>query len=91
MYIKLQNLLFICRSDSVKEMYVQKEELDTMVISLEQKLNTFEKVEKGKVPDPPEVAPVPITVKDPEVQTVEVCNVLLDQLFLCVNFSTLTF
>ncbi|OWF39036.1 myosin-1B-like [Mizuhopecten yessoensis] len=60
------------KPDSVKELYVQKEELATMVTSLDKKLDTFEKVEKGKIPDPPEVPPVPIVVKDPEVQTIEI-------------------
>ncbi|XP_071166574.1 uncharacterized protein [Mytilus edulis] len=60
------------KSDSVKEMYVQKEELETMVTSLDQKLVTYEKVQKGEVPDPPEVAPVPMAIIEPEVKTVEV-------------------
>ncbi|XP_060074621.1 myosin-1B-like [Ylistrum balloti] len=60
------------KPDSVKELYVQKEELATMVNTLDKKLDTFSKVEKGKIPDPPEVPPVPIVVKDPEVQMVEV-------------------
>ncbi|XP_069137700.1 uncharacterized protein [Argopecten irradians] len=60
------------KPDSVKELYVQKEELDTMVTSLDKKLDTFEKVEKGRIPDPPDVPPVPVVVKDPEVQTIEV-------------------
>lgn len=53
-------------------MYVQKEELETMVTSLDQKLVTYEKVQKGEVPDPPEVAPVPMAIIEPEVKTVEV-------------------
>ncbi|XP_052100281.1 putative protein tag-278 isoform X1 [Mytilus californianus] len=60
------------KSDSVKEMYIQKEELGTMVTSLDQKLVTYEKVQKGEVPDPPEVAPVPMVIIEPEVKTVEV-------------------
>ena len=59
------------KSDSVKEMYVQKEELETMVTSLDQKLVTYEQVQQGQVPDPPEVTPVAI-VKEPEVRIVEV-------------------
>ncbi|XP_033749240.1 myosin-9-like [Pecten maximus] len=60
------------KPDSVKELYVQKEELATMVTSLDKKIDTFAKVEKGKIPDPPDVPPVPVVVKDPEVQVVEV-------------------
>ena len=56
-------------------MYVQKEELETMVTSLDQKLVTYEKVQQGQVPDPPEVTPVTI-VKEPEVRIVEVYNYL---------------
>jgi hypothetical protein len=54
----------------VKEMYVQQEELNTMVDSLDKKLETYQKLESGTVLDPPEVVPVPL--KEPEVQTVEV-------------------
>jgi hypothetical protein len=55
-------------------MYVQKEELETMVTSLDQKLVTFEQVQQGQVPDPPEVTPVAI-VKEPEVRIVEVYKI----------------
>lgn len=55
-------------------MYVQQEEIDTMVTSLDTKLSTFDSVDKGKVPDPPAVAPVPIDIKEPEVKTIEVYN-----------------
>lgn len=60
------------KSDSVKEMYIQKEELDTMVTSLDQKLVTYEKVQQGQVPEPPEVLPVSMVIKEPEVKTVEI-------------------
>ncbi|XP_062575778.1 myosin-11-like isoform X1 [Saccostrea cucullata] len=58
------------KTDSVKEMYVQQEELDTMVNSLDKKLETYQKLESGAVLEPPEVIPTPI--KEPEIQTVEV-------------------
>ncbi|KAK3096468.1 hypothetical protein FSP39_000498 [Pinctada imbricata] len=58
------------KSDSVKELYVQQDELNTMVTSLETKLETYQKLGSGQVPDPPEVVPTPS--KDPEVQIVEV-------------------
>nr|XP_034326344.1 myosin-11 isoform X3 [Crassostrea gigas] len=58
------------KTDSVKEMYVQQEELNTMVSSLDKKLETYQKLEKGDILDPPEV--VQTTMKEPEVQTIEV-------------------
>jgi hypothetical protein len=61
-------------------MYVQKEELETMVTSLDQKLVTYEQVQQGQVPDPPEVTPVAI-VKEPEVRIVEVYIYLFQILF----------
>lgn len=51
-------------------MYVQQEELNTMVNSLDKKLETYQKLEKGDILDPPEV--VQTTLKEPEVQTIEV-------------------
>lgn len=51
-------------------MYVQQEELNTMVSSLDKKLETYQKLEKGDILDPPEV--VQATLKEPEVQTIEV-------------------
>lgn len=51
-------------------MYVQQEELNTMVSSLDKKLETYQKLEKGDILDPPEV--VQTTLKEPEVQTIEV-------------------
>lgn len=54
----------------MKEMYVQQEELSTMVNSLDKKLETYQKLEKGDILDPPEV--VQTSLKEPEVQTVEV-------------------
>lgn len=54
----------------MKEMYVQQEELNTMVSSLDKKLETYQKLEKGDILDPPEV--VQTTLKEPEVQTIEV-------------------
>ncbi|XP_056022835.1 uncharacterized protein LOC125649969 isoform X2 [Ostrea edulis] len=58
------------KTDSVKEMYVQQEELNMMVNSLDKKLETYQKLESGNVLDPPEVVQVPL--KEPEVRTVEV-------------------
>ncbi|KAJ8304782.1 hypothetical protein KUTeg_018365 [Tegillarca granosa] len=70
------------KSDSVKEMYVQKEELNLMVTSLDQKLETYKNIEQGKVPDPPQVAPVPVDIKEPEVKTVEInVHVTLFQMY----------
>ena len=51
-------------------MYVQQEELSTMVNSLDKKLETYQKLEKGDILDPPEV--IQTSLKEPEVQTVEV-------------------
>lgn len=64
------------RTDSVKEMYVQQEELNTMVSSLDKKLETYQKLEKGDILDPPEV--VQTTLKEPEVQTIEVVFSILN-------------
>lgn len=54
----------------MKEMYVQQEELNTMVNSLDKKLETYQKLESGNILDPPEVVQVPL--KEPEIRTVEV-------------------
>ncbi|XP_071110400.1 uncharacterized protein [Haliotis cracherodii] len=60
------------KSDSDKEMYTQLEEVNTVVTSLDKKIETLEHVKAGNVPPPPEVAPTPVVIKDPEVKTVEV-------------------
>ena len=70
----------------MKEMYVQQEELSTMVNSLDKKLETYQKLEKGDILDPPEV--VQTSLKEPEVQTVEVGGVPLMELKF-MNFSYL--
>ena len=53
-------------------MYTSHSELEYMVTSLEKKEETLAKVESGKIPDPPEVVPIPIDTKDPEIVTVQV-------------------
>ena len=60
------------RSDSVKEMYTTRDELEYMVNSLEKKEETLAKVESGNIPDPPVVSQTPIDNKEPEVVTVQV-------------------
>lgn len=55
-------------------MYVQQEELSSMVNSLDKKLETYQMLEKGDILDPPEV--VQTSLKEPEVQTVEVGDFL---------------
>ncbi|KAL3866569.1 hypothetical protein ACJMK2_043857, partial [Sinanodonta woodiana] len=60
------------KSDQVKEMYTQKEEVSYMVNKLGIQEDTFQKLASGKVPDPPEVSPEPIIIKDPQVQTIQV-------------------
>ena len=62
------------RSDSVKEMYTTRDELEYMVNSLEKKEETLAKVESGSIPDPPVVSQTPIDSKEPEVVTVQVGN-----------------
>ena len=47
-----------------------------MVTSLEKKEETLARVDSGKIPDPPEVVPIPIDTKEPEVVTVQVCSIL---------------
>lgn len=68
----------------MKEMYVQQEELTSMVNSLDKKLETYQKLEKGDILDPPEV--VQTSLKEPEVQTVEVGGLNFRKF---VNFSYL--
>ncbi|KAK3604681.1 hypothetical protein CHS0354_009292 [Potamilus streckersoni] len=60
------------KSDQVKEMYTQKEECSYMVNKLGIQEETYQKMASGKVPDPPEVSPEPIIIKDPQVQTIQV-------------------
>ncbi|XP_067665807.1 uncharacterized protein [Haliotis asinina] len=60
------------KSDSAKEIYTQMEEVNTLVTSLDRKIETLDHVKAGNIPPPPEVAPVPVVIKDPEVKTVEV-------------------
>ena len=56
----------------MKEMYTTHAELEYMVTSLEKKEDTLAKVESGKIPDPPEMVPVAVDTKEPEVITVQV-------------------
>ena len=57
-------------------MYTTHSELEYMVTSLEKKEETLARVDSGKIPDPPEVVPIPIDTKEPEVVTVQVCSIL---------------
>ncbi|XP_060607664.1 nuclear anchorage protein 1-like [Ruditapes philippinarum] len=60
------------KTDMVKEMYTTREEVTYMVTSLQQKEDTFKKVQAGGVPDVPEVPHKPVDTTDPEVVTVQV-------------------
>ncbi|GFN80567.1 kinesin-like protein [Plakobranchus ocellatus] len=59
------------KPDSVKELYVQREEAEIMLTSLEQQKDTLVQLQSGKVPSAPE-ATIPEKVAEPEVQLVEV-------------------
>ncbi|RUS80622.1 hypothetical protein EGW08_011632 [Elysia chlorotica] len=59
------------KTDSVKELYVQKEEAELMLTSLEQQKDTLIKLQSGVVPPPPESVSA-AKVSEPEVQVVEV-------------------
>ena len=59
-----------CRSDSVQEMYTQKEEVSTMMTGLDAQIETLETLKRGEAPPAPKMLPVP--VKEPEVKVVEV-------------------
>ncbi|KAK3759215.1 hypothetical protein RRG08_054936 [Elysia crispata] len=59
------------KSDSVKELHVQKEEAELMLTSLEQQKDTLLKLQSGVVPPPPENVSA-AKFSEPEVQVVEV-------------------
>ncbi|KAK6179033.1 hypothetical protein SNE40_011481 [Patella caerulea] len=60
------------KPDSTKELYTSLGEVDSMVEDLELKIETLQKVQTGNVPSPPEVSPLPLVIKDPEVKTIEI-------------------
>ncbi|XP_050403052.1 myosin-2 heavy chain [Patella vulgata] len=60
------------KPDSTKELYTSLGEVDSMVEDLKLKIETLQKVQSGNVPGPPEVSPVPLVIKEPQVKTIEV-------------------
>ncbi|XP_041373330.1 COP1-interactive protein 1-like [Gigantopelta aegis] len=60
------------KPDSAKEMYTQFGEVELMVSSLDNKIDTLEHVKSGDVPPPPKAAPMPVAVPDPQVVEVKV-------------------
>ena len=69
--MEITRYLLFHRSDSVKELYVQKEEAELMLTSLEQQKDTLIQLQSGVVPPPPESVTA-AKVDEPEVQVVEV-------------------
>ena len=56
----------------MKELETSLEEAETIVASLETKIDTMEKLKEGEVPKAPEIKTGPIVIPEPEIRTIEV-------------------